>query len=105
MSSYSDRLRKRQFEFAKAVPELISEAFRLGFDVSLGDAYRDPRCPYGSKSSKHHRRLAIDLNLFRRGVYLTKTEHHAQLGEYWESLGGIWGGRFDDGNHYEWPEP
>jgi len=22
------------------------------------------------------------------------------LGEYWESIGGSWGGRFGDGNHY-----
>ena len=23
-----------------------------------------------------------------------------ELGEYWESIGGSWGGRFNDGNHY-----
>lgn len=22
------------------------------------------------------------------------------IGEYWESIGGAWGGRFNDGNHY-----
>ncbi len=97
-------LRAKQSAFAKAVPSLIDHAYELGFEVTLGDAYRDPRAPYGSKSSKHRRRLAIDLNLFRDGRWLTQTEDHAQLGEYWESIGGIWGGRFDDGNHYEWPE-
>jgi len=31
------------------------------------------------------------------------TDDHRQLGEWGESQGGIWGGRFNDGNHYEWP--
>jgi len=97
-------LREKQSEFAKMVPKLINMAFELGYEVTLGDAYRDPRCPYGSTRSKHHRRLAIDLNLFKDGRYLTRTEDHKCLGEYWEALGGVWGGRFDDGNHYEWPE-
>ncbi len=92
-----------QKEFASMIPALINKALELGFQVTLGDAYRDPRCPYGSKSSRHRIRLAIDLNLFRDGVYLTETEDHQQLGEWWESVGGIWGGRFQDGNHYEWP--
>jgi len=96
-------LRKKQTEFAGRVPHLIQKAFQLGYEVTLGDAYRDPRCPYGSKSSRHKSRLAIDLNLFKDGVYLRKTSDHKELGEYWESLGGIWGGRFNDGNHYEWP--
>ena len=93
----------RQRQFARLVPRLIDEAHAMGFEVTLGDAYRDPRCPYGSKSSRHRQRLAIDLNLFRDGVYLTATEDHTPLGEWWEAQGGIWGGRFDDGNHYEWP--
>ena len=105
MSDYAKRLRERQVQFAASVPLLIQKAFELGYQVTLGDAYRDPRFPYGSKSSKHHRRLAIDLNLFKDGVYLTETEDHTSLGEYWESIGGIWGGRFEDGNHYEWSDP
>ncbi len=86
------------------VPRLIDMAIEMGFEVTLGDAYRDPRCGYGSKTSRHARRLAIDLNLFTaNGTYLTRTEDHQPLGEWWESVGGIWGGHFDDGNHYEWP--
>ncbi len=96
-------LNEKQFEFALKVADLINHAYNSGYTVTLGDAYRDPRCPYGSKSSRHRSRLAIDLNLFLGGNYLTKTEDHKELGEWWEEQGGIWGGRFDDGNHYEWP--
>lgn len=97
------RLLKAQIEFMKMVPKLINKAHSLGFDVTGGDLFRDSRCPYGSKKSAHHRRLAIDLNLFKSGLYLDKTEDHKPLGEWWETQGGIWGGRFEDGNHYEWP--
>ena len=95
---------KQQVEFMRRVPLLINKAFELGYEVTGGDLYRDPlRCSgYGSKSSRHRVRLAIDLNLFKNGKYLSETADHKELGEWWESIGGIWGGRFNDGNHYEW---
>jgi hypothetical protein len=95
----SDLLNKQQ-EFSRMVVKLINLANELGYELTFGDAYRDPRCPYGSEVSFHHKRLAIDLNLFRDGQWLKKTEDHRPLGEYWESLGGTWGGRWGDGNHY-----
>jgi hypothetical protein len=96
-------LRNKQIEFVRHLPKLFEKAFELGFELTIGDAYRDPRCSYGSKSSRHKSRLAIDLNLFRDGEYLTDTADHEPLGRWWEKQGGIWGGRFNDGNHYEWP--
>jgi len=93
-------LRNKQAQFAQAVAVLIRKADELGYQVTFGDAYRDPRCPYGLKNSLHKQRLAIDLNVFRDGVYLTKGEDFADLGEFWESIGGSWGGRFNDGNHF-----
>lgn len=104
-------LRAKQSEFARQLPRLLDQAHALGFEVTLGDAYRDPRVfgqvgerkGYGARRSAHKQRLAIDLNLFRDGRYLGDTDAHRQLGEWWESIGGIWGGRFNDGNHYEWP--
>lgn len=93
-----------QSAFALAVAHLIFKALELGYQVTFGDAYRDSRCEYGAPNSKHRIRLAVDLNLFRNNVWLSDTEDHRLLGEYWESIGGIWGGRFDDGNHYEWPD-
>lgn len=108
-------LRNKQSEFSLAIGKLIIRAYEMGYELTHGDAYRDHRCPYGSKSSKHHRRLAQDFNLFKNGQYLKDSEDHKPLGEYWESLGGVWGGRFGDdpvtptiegrdGNHYEWPD-
>lgn len=99
-------LRQTQSEFAALVPRLIDKALALGFEVTLGDAYRDPRVPYGHLLSAHKKRLAIDLNLFRNGEYLESTDAHRELGEWWKQQHPLarWGGDFRDGNHYsfEW---
>jgi hypothetical protein len=104
----SETLRQKQSRFVRLVGKLITEASMRGYELSFGDAYRDPRAHgemgekgvYGYHSSCHKLRLAIDLNLFKDGQFLSSTEDHRELGEYWESLGGSWGGRFKDGNHY-----
>jgi hypothetical protein len=90
----------KQAEFAQMVALLLLHANQLGYQVTLGDAFRDERVKYGKLNSLHRKRLAIDLNLFKNGRYLSKTEDHKPLGDYWESIGGSWGGWFDDGNHY-----
>jgi hypothetical protein len=90
-------LQAKQSRFARLVGLLIIRADELGYELTFGDAYATSGHMVGSL---HYSRLAIDLNLFRDGKYLIKDEDHRELGEYWESLGGSWGGRFGDGNHY-----
>ena len=92
-------LREQQSEFVLMVAKLILHANAQGYGLTFGEAWRRPNGP-GHSNSLHKLRLAIDLNLFINGVYQTTTEAHAELGEYWESMGGSWGGRFGDGNHY-----
>ena len=94
------KLQKKQARFAVAVAKLILWADEKGYEVTFGDAYRHPDCPYGHPRSLHKKRLAVDLNLFRDGRYLRSTDDHMRLGIQWESMGGSWGGRFADGNHY-----
>ena len=101
-------LGQKQRKFTRMIADLIIYAYENGYELTFGDAYRDPRMhghagekkSYSSANSLHKERLAVDFNLFRDGQYLTRTEDHKQLGEYWESMGGAWGGRFNDGNHY-----
>lgn len=104
------KLGDMQRRFAKLVPRLIDQAHVLGFEVTLGDVYRDPRVfgmvgdskGYGSRNSNHKQRLAIDLNLFKNGEYQATSEAHRPLGEWWEEQdsSAVWGGDFADGNHY-----
>ena len=93
-------LNKKQFEFTRKIAFLILYANSLGYELTFGDAYRSAEINYGHPNSLHRKRLAVDFNLFKNGKYLKKTEDHRILGEYWESIGGSWGGRFQDGNHY-----
>lgn len=90
----------KQNKFSGMVAKLIMFAQDNGYKVTFGDAFRDHRVKYGHPKSLHRSRLAVDLNLFKDGRYLQTDDDHLPLGEYWESLGGSWGGRFDDGNHY-----
>lgn len=105
-------LREKQSIFVNLVAELINHAQSLGFALTFGETFRSPeeasrlaKLGKGIKNSLHTSRLAIDLNLFRDGKYLTKTEDHQVLGEWWEAqsfadIKCCWGGRFNDGNHY-----
>ena len=101
-------LREKQSQFVRMLAQLIEHATALGFDLTLGDAYRDPRVhgahgetrSYSHPYSNHKVRLACDFNLFRNGVWLTQTSDYEPLGLFWESIGGTWGGRFKDGNHF-----
>ena len=80
------------------VPMLIQYACAIGYEVTFGCARCDK--DHHRPKSLHKIGLAIDLHLFKNGRYLRATADHRPLGEFWEQLGGSWGGRFDDGNHY-----
>ena len=68
----------------------------------------------GISKSLHLIGLAMDINLWRNGVYLTDSVDYQVLGTYWKSLHPLcrWGGDFKDaqgrpkpdGNHFsiEW---
>ena len=99
-------LRQQQSEFAKALGLLLIFIHHEGYEVTLGDAWAREDEGAHRLGSFHYKRLAIDLNLFKGGEYLTETEDHRRFGEYWVSLGGTWGGDFPqkDGNHYSFGE-
>lgn len=96
-------LRKSQSKFVEMVALLIIYANSKGYEITFGDAFATTG---HSDNSFHYKRLAIDLNLFLNDKYLTSTDDHKILGEFWESIGGTWGGRFKnpDGNHYSFGE-
>ena len=106
-------LSERQQVFARNAARLILYMAESNYSCTLGETYRTPeqaalnaKKGIGIKDSLHCKRLAIDLNLFKDGVYLSDTESHRVFGEWWEALDprNRWGGRFKDGNHYEMRE-
>jgi hypothetical protein len=59
----------------------------------------------GIRNSLHTMRLAVDLNLFKAGEFLTEKDAYGPAGEFWESLSTddfecCWGGRFNDSDHF-----
>ena len=106
-------LGEAQRKFTRDISSLVSYAYdELGYELTYGDAYRSPQvhggqgerafATYGETWSAHKQRLAVDFNLFIGGEYQTTTEAFTQLGEYWITLDpdNVWGGDFDDGNHF-----
>jgi len=89
-----------QGQFAVKIALLILHAHELGYVLTFGDAYRPPEATWGHPNSLHKVRLAVDFNLFIDGKYQTDSVAYLPLGVYWESIGGSWGGRFEDGNHF-----
>ena len=95
------RLGEKQELFAHNIALLMLFAYSHGYKIRCGDFFAHDG---HSKNSCHYLKIAADLNLFKDGQYLTQTEDHLLLGEFWESLHPLnrWGGRFKkkDGNHY-----
>lgn len=94
------------------VAELIVWIEANGYMCTFGEAYRNretalyyQRRGLGISNSLHCDRLAIDLNLFKDGRYLVDSDDYRDVGLFWESIGGAWGGRFSDGNHFSLPVP
>ena len=100
-----------QREFTLDIAKLIMHMYERGYEATCGDFFRDHRVhgpmgvkkSYSAANSRHKQKLAADLNLFLNGKYLRETDDHKEFGAYWESLhpDNRWGGRWDDGNHYQ----
>lgn len=104
-------LGQKQRLFTSFVGKLIVWAYEHGYELTLGDAYRDPAQAAANASkgtgianSLHTKRLAIDLNLFQGGLYMTDSAVYKPLGDFWKTLHQdcCWGGDFSkpDGNHF-----
>ena len=123
-------LRKNQSIFALNISKLIIYAYESGYEITLGEAYRTKSQQYlyfegyniiklgsdlklaktdpKSKTmfSKHLKKLALDINVFKDGRLLDKNDKELfkPLAEYWKSLnpnntcGYYWGW---DYNHFQ----
>ncbi len=98
----TDPLSLRQCAFTHALALLIIEIGRQGYQVKVQELNRlvETQKEYIAKgvsktmNSRHLDNLAADLILFKNGILVDNQESYRPFGEYWESLGGRWGGRF-----------
>lgn len=110
------KLREAQSLHVKLSVQLINYILSQGYELTWGQTLRtqseanaNAASGAGISKSLHLLGLAMDLNLFKNGVWLPTTDAHKPFGEYWKSLHPLcrWGGDFTtrpDGNHYsiEW---
>jgi hypothetical protein len=110
----SETLRQKQSRFARSVPLLLQYMTALGYEYTLGEAWRtqaqanaNAASGAGISNSLHIDRLAIDINLFKDGEFLTDGVDHARPGAFWKSLASdhAWGGDFKDARGNPKPDP
>jgi len=100
-----------QSEFAQDVAELLMFASKQGFQVTLGEAqrtieqaelYKKTGFSKAGANSLHCKRLAIDLNFFKDGKFITDSNELKVIGDYWESLhpNNAWGKYFSFADDY-----
>lgn len=102
-------LREKQEIFTRNVAKLIEFIFDSGYTCTLGEAARTQEQAdiyaargIGSKNSLHLQRLAIDINIFKDGQWLKKSDDYEFAGIFWLALheDNTWGGSGNDGNHF-----
>ena len=98
-------LLEKQLKFCQMIATLIQVINNYGYACKFGYALRCSDCPVGKETSLHKSSLAVDLLLFKPDengnmVWLKETKDYEVFGLIWESMGGSWGGRFQDGNHF-----
>jgi hypothetical protein len=78
----------------------VTSTYRtLGTQTRLYNAYLAGQAPYPVArpgTSAHEFRMAFDYAA-------PSQQDQSDLGQVWESWGGVWGGRFGDPVHFEWP--
>jgi hypothetical protein len=97
-----------QHKFSVMLARLIRFAADRGYWVITGEVQRskeqakaNAKSGVGIEKSLHTICMAVDISLRSpSGIYLEANDDYTEVGEYWESLGGNWGGRWGDGNHF-----
>lgn len=106
-------LQKQQI-FAKLLARFITDLHLRGYEITIGEVFRPTEMAEiyasqgkGIKNSLHTLKLAVDLNIFYQGKFLTTKEELEIPGKLWKAyttslVQTCWGGDFErvDANHY-----
>jgi hypothetical protein len=105
LSSEGESLGQRRRQFSLDFAKLVIFADQRKLSPQIEDVKSARICRRHMIGSNHELGCAGDLSIFdpKTGEYLSSTEDHEALGQYWEELSSHnrWGGRYNDGNHYE----
>ena len=101
-------LGEKQEQFTGMLAVFLHWCLSEGYKIRIGEVYRTPQQAAwnaengkGIRNSLHTKKLAIDF-AYVRDINNRPLRTKAQwlpLGEFWESLGGSWGGRFKSNDY------
>lgn len=101
-------LREKQSLFVFNIHKLIEWAYRNGFELTFGEAWRSEATQHiyvstgksKTLNSRHLQRLAVDFNIFRNGLLINSPVDIKPLGDFWVTLhtDNVWGGDWDRDN-------
>ncbi len=106
------KLSELQQLFARDTILLFQHIIDEGYTFTYGEAMRSAEQAEiyakegkGIVDSLHCKRLAIDINLFKDGVYIEDAEQYKHFGIFWEKLSptnrGGYAFKRADSNHFE----
>ncbi len=115
---------QKRIKFLRLLARFISQAGAEGIEFIVWTFYRSPtdqnylyqqgrtrsgqiitNCDGYLTLSKHQSWLAVDLLIIEDGAQVwERTPEYERLGEIWVSLGGRWGGDWNDCYHFELAE-
>lgn len=111
MASKNLTLTQRRINFTKDMIKLLNYALGLGIEFYVKEVERNPEyqewlIQHGfskAKNPKHPIGLAVDIAIIKNGKFSTDIEDYRPLGEFWQSLGHVWGGswKWKDVFHFE----
>ena len=103
-------LGSHQEAFSRDLVKLLMEAYRIGYEVRIGEVLRTPEQQElyvrtgrsKTLNSMHLKKCAADLHFVRNGV----VSYPAELGQFWRSLSplnkaGMFWQTFKDSPHFE----
>jgi D-alanyl-D-alanine dipeptidase len=108
-------LREKQSRFAELVSEFLTWLYSSGYEVTFGEVYRPDHMQKWyfdngfstTMNSLHNKKLAIDLNIFKNGKWITDKNDLINIGTKWEAMdnNNRWGGFWkkpQDTDHFQY---
>lgn len=77
--------KQKQYEFTRMVSNLITFATDEGYELIFN---------YSTSNT-------CSFNLYK-DAQLTETNDYEKIGEFWESMGGAWGGRYQNHKFFQY---
>jgi len=85
-----------QYAYENNIDFIITTFYRTAEEQNKLYKEGKSKCDGYKVKSRHQLWRAVDVAVLRDGNIIWEGDEYTRLGEYWESLGGTWGGRWKE---------